>query len=124
MRQQYHFRKSSAGLLAWDVKRLVELSQQLPRERVPLTEIRELDEPYWSLDGEPPTCRDIVEHAKLISECDFEYPVILCSQGRVMDGMHRICKALLLGQGDIAAVRFAVDPQPDYVGVTPDNLSY
>jgi len=125
MRKQYHFRASSGGLLAWDVDRVVELAKDLPRQRVPLTSIREIDEPYWSNEGTTQlTCRDVVEHARLIQDCDFDHPVILSRDGRVMDGMHRICKALLLGREHIEAVRFAEDPQPDYVGVHPDDLPY
>jgi hypothetical protein len=41
-----------------------------------------------------------------------------------MDGMHRVCKALLLGHQDIEAVRFVDDPTPDYIGVAPDDLPY
>lgn len=70
------------------------------------------------------TCRHVVEHARLMEECDLSFPVILSSDGRVMDGMHRICKALLLGRDVIEAVRFREDPEPDYVGVDPDDLPY
>jgi hypothetical protein len=34
-----------------------------------------------------------------------------------MDGGHRIAKARLLGQSEIAAIRFETDPPPD--SVTP-----
>jgi hypothetical protein len=125
MRAQYHFRNSPNGLCAWNVHRLVELSRTLVRERVPLSAIRELDEPYWASDrAQQMTCRDIVEHARLILDCDLRYPVILSSDGRVMDGMHRISKALLEGLNDIEAVRFIHDPEPDYIGVQPDDLPY
>lgn len=125
MRKQYHFRASPAGLRAWDVDRLVELAKHLPRHRVPLAAIREIDEPHWSNEGTTQlTCRDVVEHARLMQDCGFDHPVILSRDGRVMDGMHRICKALLLGYGDIEAVRFLEDPKPDYVGVDPDDLPY
>ena len=33
-----------------------------------------------------------------IEETDLEYPIILAADGRVMDGMHRVCKALLEGK--------------------------
>ncbi len=98
----------------------MERSRNFARERVPLTAIRELDELYW---GEL-TCRKVVGHARLMTECDLTFPVILSSDGRVMDGMHRICKALMEGLNDIEAVRFLVDPEPDYVGVDPDDLPY
>ena len=125
MRVQYHFRLSPQGLCAWDVHRLIDLSRTLARERVALSAIRELDEPYWSNEcTQQLTCRQIVEHAHLMLECDPAFPVILSSDGRVMDGMHRICRALLEGQSEIEAVRFLQDPDPDYVGVNPEYLPY
>jgi hypothetical protein len=125
MRPQYHFRDSPQGLRAWSVHRLVELSRDLIREDVPLSAIRELDEPFWSSGKEDPlNCREIANHARLISECDLIFPIILSSDGRVMDGMHRVCKAFNLGLETIEAVRFTVDPEPDYVGVAPDDLPY
>ena len=125
MRKQYHFRPSPGGLQAWDVDRLVALTTDLRREQVPLSAIREIDEPYWSTGYEhSPTCRDFVEHARLIEEADLSFPVILSNDGRVMDGMHRVAKALLQGHTDIEAVRFESDPEPDYVGVHPDALPY
>jgi hypothetical protein len=125
MRPQYHFRRLPQGLCAWNVRRLVELSRDLPRERVLLSAIRELDEPYWSNEGtESVTCRDIVDHARLMLDCDLSFPIILSSDGRIMDGMHRACKALLQNRADIEAVRFLKDPEPDYIGVHPDDLPY
>lgn len=125
MRQQYHFRQSSQGLLAWDVFRLIELSEKLPVIEVALSDIAELDEEFWyDLGGAKPTCRNIAEHAKLIQDADLSYPIILCEQGRVMDGMHRVCKAASLGHTHIKAVMFAEYIAPDYVDVDPDKLPY
>lgn len=125
MRAQYHFRESARGLCAWDVRRLVGQTKDFAREQVPLSAIRELDEAYWSGGKDQKlTCRDVVEHARLMQECDLGFPVILSSDGRVMDGMHRICKALLQGLEHVEAVRFVCDPEPDYVGVEPDELPY
>lgn len=125
MRTQYHFRPSDRGLCAWDVEHLIELSRDLPRQRVPISAIRELDEPFWcGAEGQKLTCRQVVDHARLMMDCDPAYPVILSRDGRVMDGMHRLCKALLEGRNEIEAVRFLEDPEPDYVGVDPDELPY
>jgi len=120
MRKQYHFRPSDAGLRAWDVDRLVRLSKHLKPEPVAVAEVRELGETYWG----SMTCRDVAEHARLIHECDLTFPIILSSDGRVMDGMHRVLKALIHGESHIQAVRFRSDPEPDYVGVEPDELPY
>ena len=125
MRTQYHFRSSPLRLCAWNVRRLIELSSAFDRERVPLSAIRELDEPYWArVPNQQLTCRQVVDHARLMLDCDFEFPVIVSSDGRVMDGMHRICKALLQGLDEIEAVRFVQDPEPDYIGIHPDDLPY
>jgi hypothetical protein len=121
LRKQYHFRPGTNGLRAWDVDRLVALTRQLEPQLVPLAEIRELDEHYW---GERMTPRSVAAHARLIQEADLSYPVILSSDGRIMDGMHRAAKAALLGNTHLLAVRFEVDPEPDHVGVHPDDLPY
>ena len=121
MRKQYHFRPGATGLSAWDVDRLVALVKHLQPQPVPVTAIREIDEPYW---GESMTPRHVAEHARLIAEADLAYPVILSSDGRVMDGLHRVLKAMMQGETHVLAVRFAVDPNPDYEGVNPDDLPY
>lgn len=124
VRKQYHFRPSPNGLLAWDVDRLVELTRDLEPLSIPLTEIQELREPYWYGDGVPPTVTDVVTHCRLIEEADLRYPIILCSRRRVMDGMHRVAKALLIGQTHIDAFVLPEDPAPDYVGRAPEDLPY
>lgn len=125
MRKQYHFRPSERGLLAWDVDRLVDLTSNLVPLDIPLSAIRELDEPFWyGLDGDIATCRSVALHAKLIGETDLGYPIILSQDGRVMDGMHRVCKALSCGNKTISAVQFTRDPEPDHVGIAPEDLSY
>ena len=123
MRKQYFFRPSHRGLLAWDVDRLVQLSSGLPLTRVPLTEIRELDEPCFG-EEEPPTWRSMIGHIELIEAADLSFPIILSAGGEVMDGMHRVAKAVLQGRPDIEAVRFTEDPSPDHVGRGPDELPY
>jgi len=93
-------------------------------QEVALSEIAEIDEPYWYSVEAQPSCRDIAEHARLIEEAELKWPIILSSDHRVMDGMHRVLKALNLGRQTIRAVIFDVDPEPDYVDVQPDELPY
>jgi len=125
VRKQYHFWPSERGLLAWDVERLIALSGDLPRIHVGIDSIRELDEVYWfDADRERPSCRRVLDHIRLIEEADLVHPIILGADGRVMDGMHRVAKAFLRGQASIEAVRFARDPEPDYVDCRPSELPY
>ena len=52
------------------------------------------------------------------------YPNPIGPDGRVMDGMHRIARALLEGRATIAALRLPVLPDPDYRDCRPDQLPY
>jgi hypothetical protein len=123
MRKQYYFRPSSRGLLAWDVDRLVRLSSALQRKRIQLAGIRELDE-EWHCDADRPTWRDVIEHVGLIQAADLSFPIILSETGSVMDGMHRVAKAVLCGGTETTGVQFDEDPEPDHVGFGPEELPY
>jgi hypothetical protein len=125
MRKQYHLKPTGNGFDAWDVDRLLEMTKNLPVREVELSQIREVDENFW-YNGEKsvPTCRSIVAHMRLINETDLAYPVILSRDGNLMDGMHRVCKALLLGHNHIKAVQLEEDPPPDYTGIREEDLPY
>lgn len=94
--------------------RLWALSAHLPVRQVPLTEIVELDRDCW-FDHHPATIRSVADHARRINEADRTYPVVLAADGTLMDGGHRLAQASLRGDTTIAAVRFDVDPEPDWV---------
>lgn len=121
MRKQYYFQESPEGLLAWDVDRLVALSRAFPRKMVPLSALRELNEPWLSGEDGPDALQ---EHLRLIDEADLSYPIILAASGSVMDGRHRIAKAAREGRREIEAVQFDEDPKPDFVGLGPNDLPY
>jgi hypothetical protein len=125
MRKQYHFWPGEDGLDAWDVDRLVELSRTLRVKDVELASIDEIDTVYWFDDRyERPTVRKVAEHVRLIEEVDLSYPIILGFDGRVMDGMHRIAKALVQGRRMIRAVQFETQLEPDYRNCRPEDLPY
>jgi hypothetical protein len=121
MRKQYHFWPGKNGLDAWDVDRLVELSRDIPVKQVSIDSIWELDTAYWS---QPLTVRDVAEHVRLVQAVDLSYPIILGADGRVMDGMHRVIRAVLEGRVTISAVQFDVTPEPDFRNCQPDELPY
>ncbi|HEY3043980.1 MAG TPA: hypothetical protein VGJ39_08140 [Vicinamibacterales bacterium] len=123
MRKQFYFRPSSRGILAWDVDHLIQLSRNLPRKLVPLAAIRELDE-VWFGEDERPTWRAMLAHIRLIEEADLSFPIILSSNGSVMDGMHRVAKAVGQRREAIEAVQFEQDPEADHVGLGPQDLAY
>jgi len=125
MGKQYHFWPAGAGdgVDAWDVDRLIELASELNDEIVEIAEIGEVDAVYWFDDERhSPTVRAVVDHARRIAEVEAAYPIILGPDGRVMDGMHRIARAMLDGRSAIRAVRFSKLPEPDHKNCQPTDL--
>lgn len=101
-----------SGETVWMVERLWAAAKSLPVKRVPIDEIAEFDRDCW-FDGKAPTCREVAEHMKRIQSADLEQPVILSADGMLMDGVHRVAKAWLLGMQTINAVQFQQTPEPD-----------
>lgn len=124
MQKQYHFWPGKHRKDAWDVDRLIELTRDLPVQEVALADLPEIDSDYWFDSQETPTVRRVVEHFRLAHEVDPPYPIILGPDNRVMDGMHRVARALLDGRTTIAAVRLPTLPEPDYRDCRPEDLPY
>ena len=124
MRKQYHFWPGEDGLDAWDVHRLLELARGLPVVSVSIDEVGEIDSTYWFDDDNRPTVRAIVDHVRLMEQVDLSHPILLGHDGRVMDGMHRIARALLEGRGELPAIRFPHPIEPDVRNCRPEELDY
>jgi hypothetical protein len=124
VRKQYSFRPADEGLDAWDVHRLIEATAGLPVKEVAVDSIPEVDTDHWFVFGPVPTVRRIIEQVRLIQEVDCSHPIILGADGRVMDGMHRIARAILDGRPTVTAVQFVVEPEPDYRNCAPEDLPY
>jgi hypothetical protein len=124
VRKQYHFRPSAAGFHAWDVDRLIALVASVPVEHLALDAVADVDTDYWFGHGYVPTVRAVVDHMRLVGEVDLAYPIVLDPDGRLMDGMHRVARALLERRPTIAAKRLPVLPEPDFSDVQPDDLPY
>lgn len=123
MRRQYHFRQVGQDTYIWDVHHLVERTKTFVIKKVTLADIRELNEAYWFPD-QFPTTQQILGHFQLVQDADLSYPIILCAEGRVMDGMHRVAKASLLRHSHILAVQFEQTPEPDFINVDEEELDY
>jgi hypothetical protein len=55
---------------------------------------------------EKPTLKKHAENAKRIKEADLSYPILVTPKGVIIDGYHRIAKAMQQGQKEIAAQVF------------------
>ena len=94
------------GRHSWSVPRLFELARELPVMEIPLNHMNVYDF-YEKL-----TLRDMVMHINAVNDADLDKPIILDEDGELMDGRHRLMKAMLLGCETIKAVRFDENPSP------------
>ena len=94
------------GRHSWSVPRLFELSRDLPIMDIPINHLS-LYYCYSDL-----TLRDMVMHMNAVNNADLTKPIILDEDGELMDGRHRLMKAMLLGKKTILAVRFDENPAP------------
>src|SRR5215469_1244303 len=99
---------------------------ELPVKTLPVSALAvHLTLPYWRLGDEPfqLTPRDVmndparyVEQYRRTWQADLTYPIILCDRAgkppMILDGVHRLLKAVLLGQTTIVARVFTLDLVP------------
>lgn len=84
----------------------MELAKDLPVMEVDLNHLYL----YYTYDRQ--TLRDMVMHMRAIICADLSIPIILDEDGELMDGRHRIMKAMMHGEKTIKAVRFDTNPSP------------
>ncbi|QHT61188.1 chromosome partitioning protein ParB [Paenibacillus lycopersici] len=91
----------------WDVEKLWALSKNVPVRKITIDSITELDQDCWFKDSRSrsiPTIRNVAFHCQRIIDANMEYPILLCSDGQLIDGGHRIAKALIDGKSEMDAV--------------------
>jgi hypothetical protein len=94
------------GRNSWSVARLITLSRDLEVFDIPLNHLNI----YYRYNDL--SLREMVMHMRAVLDADLNYPIILDEDGEVLDGRHRIMKAIIEGKDSIKAVRFEVNPSP------------
>jgi len=97
---------SRIGRHRWSVARLIFLSRNFEVMEISLNHLNVADS-YDHL-----RLRDMVSHMRAVLSADLSKPIILDEDGEIMDGRHRVMKALLNNEPTIRAVRFDVNPSP------------
>lgn len=99
----------------WYVSTLVELAKSMPIELRKVEDIRAVKLNLPLLKDHGVTHVELAYHMKVALEANLDYPIILASDGRIMDGHHRLIKAIALGVPEIKVVQFKIDPEPDKI---------
>ncbi len=121
LRAQYHARKVGGQLHIWSVRNLLALAAKEAVFAHPTAQITEVDTAHWGDD--PATPRQILTHADLIAQADLRYPILICSRGKLIDGMHRVLRALRDGQTTLPARKIQL-PAPEHIDVPLKDLPY
>ena len=94
----------------WKTETLIKESSNLPVFRFNLDHVS-LDEVIrWKLIN----LRDYYVHFKRVMDADLSIPIILRDDGYIMDGWHRVIKALSCGMKYLPAKQFVINPTPDF----------
>ncbi len=99
----------------WETASLIEKSKDLD------IGVYEIDTKYlmdenlmWKLTN----VRDYCVHYKRVQRADLSKPIILRNDGYIMDGWHRIIKAISCGIKHLPSKQFIVNPEPDFTDDT------
>lgn len=98
----------------WIVANLVERAKSLTPFDLPLAAIyagSSVWEPVSSAYG-------LAQQMRRVLDVDTSHPIILDQEGFIMDGWHRVARALIDGKTTIKAVRFDETPPHDYTKPT------
>lgn len=95
----------------WNVTNLFERAKSLEVFDLPLCAVDLSRNVFAGMDGNPLT---LAGHVQRVQDADLSFPVILDGEGFIMDGWHRVVKALVEGLPTIKAVRFDETPPCDF----------
>lgn len=57
---------------------------------------------------------DFAAHVKAVNDADLSYPILMSDTGSIIDGRHRLVKAMLEGRDTILCKQFEKDPAACY----------
>ncbi len=99
----------------WVVTNLIAHAKELEPFDLPLAAIYTGCN-VWPLVG---SAYGMAHHMRRALDVDTNYPIILDHEGFILDGWHRVLRALIDGKPTIKAVRFVTTPPHDYTRPVP-----
>lgn len=93
----------------WSVARLIKLAEDFPVYEVPVFTFPTYFWP-WEDDLNLDT---FISHVNRVQSADLDIPLLISPSGGIIDGMHRLCKAVLEKKETIKVKYFKELPRPD-----------
>lgn len=92
----------------YSVARLIDDAKSLPVFDCPLAAINLTTQPWDGSD-----MYYLAWHVRKVIDADLSVPILLDWRGRIVDGRHRVIKAIAQGKRTIPAQRMTWKPEPD-----------
>ncbi len=93
----------------WSVARLIKLAEDFPVYEVPVFTFPTY---HWPWEDEQ-NLDTFISHVNRVQNSDLDVPLLISPSGGIIDGMHRLCKAVLEKKETIKVKYFKELPRPD-----------
>ena len=108
----------------WLIHNLHSYCKSFPVQQIDITLLQNnLELNLWFDESEEPTINAILIHIKRIQNADTNYPIIVGPNYVIMDGLHRLVKAILAEETTIPAICLKNWPMADIINCTQPNVS-
>lgn len=98
----------------WEDKTLWQAAEGKPCIELSVSELADMSFDGWNTQ----TLADVARETRSIIKADMNYPILVTPEHRIMDGCHRVVKAVIYRQTSIKAIILDVSdkdfPKPDY----------
>lgn len=106
-RQQYRYE----GGAVVSIVQIIHDARDLPEMEVPIAGLHF----GGSVFGDADDMLYFISHMKAILDADLDFPILLDRYGRILDGRHRLARAIFEGRTTIKAKRFLQHVEISYV---------
>ena len=98
------------GNKVWYATTLIKASKDLPVKSIPINNKMLDTKIQWTLD----TFFDLKQHMIRMKNADLKFPVIIGPKGIIIDGYHRLMKAMSLNKTSIKYIKLDKLPPHDF----------
>lgn len=99
------------NIFVYDSSEIYRLALSAPINMVKPTDF-DLTKMFWFANLEQASVFEVLEHFRRIMAVSVEDPIVLAPDGSVLDGLHRIARAVLDNRSSIPARQLLVEPEP------------
>lgn len=102
----------------WRVTTLWRFSNNKTSELIEINQLsRYLEEDRWFGNHTKPTLENLLLHFDRILKSDLSYPLILSPNEDILDGIHRVAKAMLFKEKKLKIIKLNELPPSDYASI-------